>query len=43
MKRVLGNNKEQPTGTCRAPQVAPVIKNLPADAEDIGDLGLIPG
>jgi len=35
MKRVLGNNKEQPTGACRALQVGPVIKNLPASAEDM--------
>ena len=26
-----------------APQVAPVVKNLPASAEDIRDMGSIPG
>ena len=27
----------------RAPQVAPVVKNLPANAGDIRDISLIPG
>ena len=35
--------KQNPQGVCGAPQVALVIKNLPANAGDARDLGSIPG
>ena len=31
------------TFEAQASQVAPLVKNLPADAEDVRDTGLIPG
>ena len=40
---MLSHNIETPSLNLWASQVALVVKNLPANAGDTGDLGLIPG